>query len=61
MNQHVHTCAFCPTVYPCGMDHQFASPTLRGGGGGRCCPECRTANLVALDRLEKARRATLYA
>jgi len=58
MNQHSHFCVQCVRVYLCGMDHHAASPTMRNGG--RCCSECRTANLAALERIEKCRRATLY-
>jgi len=58
MNQHSHLCVQCVVIYGCGMDHHAASGTMREGG--RCCPACRAANIAALDRLEKARRATLY-
>jgi len=58
MNQHAHQCTFCLRVYGCGQDHHPPLGVVRAGG--RCCAECRTANLAALDRLEKARRGALY-
>lgn len=53
-----HLCLFCNSTYWCAMKHCTWGEALRYGG--RCCPECKSANLLALDKWETARRRKLY-
>lgn len=46
-----HVCIFCQGVYACTVVHSvldFGNNTIRQGG--RCCPECRMANIRSMDR-----------
>lgn len=56
-----HMCLFCGNPYWCTAVHIVHA---HGMGnvmpGGRCCVRCRTQNILALDKLDAARRRTLY-
>ena len=53
-----HACLFCAAAYWCQAMHENPYDSVRRGS--RCCPECRTRNLMSLARHEKRRREKLY-
>jgi len=53
-----HTCLFCKQVYSCVSRHENPYGAVRDGG--RCCLDCRNANLLSLQRHEMRRRKDLY-
>lgn len=60
MQQHgpeggAHICLWCGQGYRCMLIHQPGLGHIRLGSGGRCCPECKAANMKALDKLGVAR------
>ena len=55
-----HWCIWGQHAYRCYAIHQPGLGNIRigdGAGGGRCCPECKAANIKALDKLGVGRKA----